>query len=229
MFQEALLEEGVSILEATKMEGFTAPPPANGHSRHGSAGRLRDGLQWKIDETLERVAWAKGLEAYYYQQPVSRLEGAWVEVNGQRKLMFATYSYLGLIQHPTIEAAAMAAVERYGAGTHGVRLLGGTLDLHLELEDAISRFHGRDAAIDNSSGYVTNLATNSTLIGKGDYVISDKWNHASTTTWPTWNGGWRWRRPRPASWWWPTPSSAWTATSSTCPTRSNSAASTTPA
>ena len=179
MFQEALLEEGVSILEATKMEGFTAPPPANGHSRHGSAGRLRDGLQWKIDETLERVAWAKGLEAYYYQQPVSRLEGAWVEVNGQRKLMFATYSYLGLIQHPTIEAAAMAAVERYGAGTHGVRLLGGTLDLHLELEDAISRFHGRNAAIVYSSGYVTNLATISTLIGKGDYVISDKWNHAS--------------------------------------------------
>ncbi len=179
MFQEAILEEGVPVFETTNLERPAAPLASNGHSIHKPVDRPRDGLQWKIDETLERVAWAKGLDAYYYQQPVSRLEGAWVEVNGQRKLMFATYSYLGLLQHPYIQQASIAAVERYGAGTHGVRLLGGTLDLHLELEEAIARFHGRHGAIVYSSGYVTNLATISTIIGKGDYVISDKWNHAS--------------------------------------------------
>ena len=138
-----------------------------------------DGFQWKIEETQQRIAWAKSLEAYYYQQPISKLDGAWVEVGGKRKLMFATYSYLGLLQHPAIEEAAKRAIDFYGVGTHGVRLLGGTLDLHLELEQTIAHFHEREAAIVYSSGYVTNLATISTLVGKGDWVLSDKWNHAS--------------------------------------------------
>lgn len=139
----------------------------------------RDSFQERIDEVLERIAWSKSLKAYYYQQAVEALDGAWVIVGGKRKLMFATYSYLGLLQHPDIVRAAQEATARYGAGTHGVRLLGGTLDLHLELEQTIARFHNREAAIVYSSGYVTNLATISTLVGKGDWVISDKWNHAS--------------------------------------------------
>jgi glycine C-acetyltransferase len=139
----------------------------------------RDSFQDRIDEVLERIAWSRSLNAYYYQQAVEALDGAWVIVGGKRKLMFATYSYLGLLQHPDIIRAAQEATARYGAGTHGVRLLGGTLDLHLELEETIARFHNREAAIVYSSGYVTNLATISTLVGKGDWVISDKWNHAS--------------------------------------------------
>jgi len=140
---------------------------------------IQDNFQWKIDESAARVQWAKDLDAYYYQQATSELDGAWVVVGGQRKLMFATYSYLGLLQHPYIEAASKAAIDKYGTGTHGVRLLGGTLDIHLQLEDKIAQFHNQDAAIVYSSGYVTNLATISTIVGKGDWVISDKWNHAS--------------------------------------------------
>ena len=140
---------------------------------------IKDGFQWKIDEIIDRVQWAKDLDAYYYQQAVSETDGAWVVVGGQRKLMFATYSYLGLLGHPYIEQASKAAIDRYGTGTHGVRLLGGTLDIHIELEQKIAQFFHRDDAITYSSGYVTNLATISTLIGKGDWVISDKWNHAS--------------------------------------------------
>jgi len=139
----------------------------------------KDGLQWKIDEILDRVQWAKDMDAYYYQQATSEIDGAWVVVDGKRKLMFATYSYLGLLQHPYINNASKAAIDKYGTGTHGVRLLGGTLDIHLELEQKIADFFHRDAAIVYSSGYVTNLATISTLVGKGDWVISDKWNHAS--------------------------------------------------
>ena len=141
--------------------------------------QISDGLQWKIDEMLGRVEDAKSKQAYYYQQAIREIDGAWVETEDGRKLMFATYSYLGLLKHPYIDQAAKEAIDRYGTGTHGVRLLGGTLDLHLELEKTIARFHGRDDAIVFSSGYVTNLATISTLVGKGDWVISDKWNHAS--------------------------------------------------
>ena len=106
-----------------------------------------DGFQWKIDEMVERVNTLKQNDLYYYHEAISELDGAWVVANGKRKLMFATYSYLGLLQHPDIIKAAREALERYGTGTHGVRLLGGTLDIHVELEETIARFHGRDAAL----------------------------------------------------------------------------------
>jgi glycine C-acetyltransferase len=93
--------------------------------------------------------------------------------------MFASYSYLGLVGHPRINAAAKEAIDRYGTGTHGVRTLAGSLNLHRELEEAIAAFRHTEAAITYTSGYVTNLTVVSTLVGRGDYVISDKLNHAS--------------------------------------------------
>jgi len=94
-------------------------------------------------------------------------------------LNFAGYSYLGLLGHPKITAAAQKALARYGTGTHGVRILAGTLPLHDELEQTIARFKKAEAAIVYSSGYVTNLATVSALVGRNDVVICDKFNHAS--------------------------------------------------
>jgi glycine C-acetyltransferase len=94
-------------------------------------------------------------------------------------IMLGGYSYLGLIKHPKIDQAAIQAVERYGTGTYGVRLLAGTLDLHMELERKIAEFKGTASAVTFSSGYVTNLATISALLRKGDVVICDKLNHAS--------------------------------------------------
>jgi glycine C-acetyltransferase len=93
--------------------------------------------------------------------------------------MFASYSYLGLIGHPKINAAAKAAIDKYGTGTHGVRTLAGTLTIHGELEETIAAFKKTEAAVTYSSGYATNLTVVSTLVGRGDYVISDKLNHAS--------------------------------------------------
>ena len=138
-----------------------------------------DGFSAKIDAWWDRITAAKADEAYYYLQPVDEIDGPWVRTEGQRKLMFATYSYLGLLKHPRIIAAAQAAVAEYGTGTHGVRLLGGTLDLHTQMERRIAEFTSRADAIVYSSGYVTNLATVSTMVGRGDWVLSDKWNHAS--------------------------------------------------
>ncbi len=143
------------------------------------AGEQVDAFSERIDAWWERTAEAKASEHYYYFQPVDSLEGPWVHTEGKRKLMFATYSYLGLINHPRIVTAAKEAAEKYGTGTHGVRILGGTLDLHTKMERTIADFARREEAIVYSSGYVTNLATVSTVVGRGDWVLSDRWNHAS--------------------------------------------------
>ncbi len=136
-------------------------------------------IQQRIQSITERLAEARDKRHYFFLQSVERLDGAWVELEGRRMLMMASYGYLNLLQHPHINAAAQEAVARYGTGTHGVRLLAGTLPLHQQLEQTIARFKGCADAIVYSSGYVTNLATISTLVGRNDVVISDKLNHAS--------------------------------------------------
>lgn len=138
-----------------------------------------DAIQWRIEEMAERVRRGQEEDHYYFLQPVAALDGASVQVRGRKKLMFASYSYLGLLGHPKINAAAQAAIDRFGTGTHGVRILAGTLTLHEELERTIAEFKGTDDAITFSSGYATNLATISTLAGRNDWVFCDKWNHAS--------------------------------------------------
>ena len=136
-------------------------------------------IQRRIEEMNRRVAGLRENGLYFYLQPISELDGAWVTVNGRRMLLFAGYSYLDLLGHPKIDAAAQEALARYGTGTQGVRILAGTLPLHEELEQTIARFKKAEAAIVYSSGYVTNLATVAALVGRNDVVICDKFNHAS--------------------------------------------------
>lgn len=139
-----------------------------------------DNIMHRVRAIKERLEGLQEQDLYFYNQPVSELRGgARVIVKGREMGMFASYSYLGLVGHPRINAAAKAAIDRYGTGTHGVRMLAGTLDLHQKLEETIAEFRGAEAAVTYSSGYVTNLTVVSTLVGRGDYVISDKLNHAS--------------------------------------------------
>lgn len=140
---------------------------------------MSDPIRRRIEELNRRVAEVQQAGLYFYLQPLEELDGAWVTTNGRRMLNFASYSYLGLLGHPKIEAAAHKAVARYGTGTHGVRILAGSLPLHDELEQTIARFKNAEAAIAYSSGYVTNLTTISSLVGRGDVVICDKYDHAS--------------------------------------------------
>jgi glycine C-acetyltransferase len=142
--------------------------------------RMDDAINKRIQAMVERVQQAKEANLYYYNQPVTELlGGARVLVHGREMGMYASYGYLGLLGHPRINQAAKAAVDRYGTGTHGVRTLAGTLDLHVELEETIANFKHAEAAVTFSSGYVTNLTVVSTLVGRHDYVFSDKLNHAS--------------------------------------------------
>jgi len=141
---------------------------------------IDDAVSKRIQAMVDRVQQIKELDFYYYNQPVTELlGGARVLVRGREMGMYASYGYLGLLGHPRINQAAKAAIDRYGTGTHGVRTLAGTLDLHVELEETISNFKHAESAITFSSGYVTNLTVISTLLGRHDYVFSDKLNHAS--------------------------------------------------
>jgi glycine C-acetyltransferase len=126
-----------------------------------------------------RVAGLQREDLYFYLQPLEALDGPWATIEGRRLLNFASYSYLGLLGHPEIDKAAKQVVDQYGSGTHGVRILAGTLPLHGTLERTIARFKGTEAAMVYSSGYVTNLATVAALVGRNDVVICDKYNHAS--------------------------------------------------
>ncbi len=142
--------------------------------------RNEDSVSRRMQAMLERVAAAELSDLYLYNIPVSEIHGgASVLVDGREMDMFASYSYLGLLGHPRINEAAIRAVETYGTGTHGVRTLAGTLDLHQALEETIADFKDAEDAITFSSGYVTNLSTISTLVGRHDIVLSDKFNHAS--------------------------------------------------
>jgi len=128
----------------------------------------------------ERVNLLKENDLYFYNQAVEEVRGgARVLVHGREMGMYASYGYLGLLGHPRINAAARKALDKFGTGTNGVRTLAGTLPIHNELEETIANFKHTEAAITYTSGYATNLTVISTLVGRGDYVLSDKLNHAS--------------------------------------------------
>jgi glycine C-acetyltransferase len=139
-----------------------------------------DAVMRRIKALTDRVSMLKENDLYFYNQAVEEmLEDSKVRVNGRVMGMYASYSYLGLVGHPRINEAARKAVDRFGTGTNGVRTLAGTLTLHDELEETSANFKLAEAAITYSSGYATNLTVISTLMGRGDYIFSDKLNHAS--------------------------------------------------
>jgi glycine C-acetyltransferase len=139
-----------------------------------------DAVTRRIKALTDRVAYVKANDLYFYNQPVEEiLPGMRVRVRGREMGMYASYSYLGLVNHPRINEAAKKAVDQFGTGTNGVRSLAGTLTIHTELEETIANFKHAEAAITYSSGYATNLTVVSTMMGRGDYVFSDKLNHAS--------------------------------------------------
>jgi 8-amino-7-oxononanoate synthase len=120
---------------------------------------------------------ASGL--YPYFRTISSAQDTEVLIEGKRVLMLGSNSYLGLTNHPKIKEAATAAVAKYGTGCAGSRFLNGTLDIHLELEAALARLVNKEAVLLYSTGFQVNLGVISALVGKGEYVIGDKSNHAS--------------------------------------------------
>lgn len=105
-------------------------------------------------------------------------QGAYLTINGKKQLNFCSSHYLGLAVDQRLKDAVKLAVDKYGLGT-GYRTLAGTHILHLQLEEALARFKGAEAAIVLQGGYMANCAAIQTIIGKDDIVVSDELNHAS--------------------------------------------------
>lgn len=119
-------------------------------------------------------------DLYFYLQEIASEIGPKIKTSsGKEYIMLGSYSYLGLSAHPKIKEAAKKAIDKYGSGAGGVRLLAGTTPLHNELESRIADFTKKESAILFSSGYVANLSTISTLFGKNDYILIDQLDHAS--------------------------------------------------
>lgn len=126
-----------------------------------------------------RIRQLKEKKAYFFETEISKHDGVWVVAEGRRMLMLGSYEYLGLLDHPKLQEASRAALDTFGTGHHGARLLTGTTTLHRQLERKLASFMGADDALVFSSGYVTNLSTISTLVDRSCVVIGDAWNHAS--------------------------------------------------
>lgn len=122
---------------------------------------------------------ARALGLYPYFRTISSAQDSHVVIGGRKLLMLGSNSYLGLTNHPKIKAAVKAAIDRYGTGCAGSRFLNGTLDLHLELEHALARLVKKEAVFLYSTGFQANLGVISALVGKGEYVLADKSDHAS--------------------------------------------------
>lgn len=116
---------------------------------------------------------------YPYFRPIQESEGPVVQMEGRKVVMAGSNNYLGLTTHPKVKEAAIAALAKYGASCSGSRFLTGTIDLHVELEEKIARFMGYQAALLFSTGFQAGQGVIFPLVSKGDYIFSDKDNHAS--------------------------------------------------
>jgi 8-amino-7-oxononanoate synthase len=121
----------------------------------------------------------KAMGFYPYFRAIEENEGPVVQIEGRKIVMAGSNNYLGLTAHPKVKEAAIKAVEKYGTGCSGSRYLTGTLDLHIELEEKLARFMSSEAVLLFSTGYQTAQGIIPTLVQRGEYVISDRDNHAS--------------------------------------------------
>ncbi len=116
---------------------------------------------------------------YPYFTPIQEVKGNEVVVEGKKMLMVGSNNYLGLLDHPKVMKAAQDAVQKYGVATCGSRFLNGTLDIHIELEERLAKFTGKETALAFSTGFQTNQGIISTLVGRDEAILTDRMVHAS--------------------------------------------------
>ena len=121
---------------------------------------------------------AKAAGYYPYFIALDSHEGTEAVYRGQRLLMFGSNNYLGLTTHPKVRQAAIDAIEEYGTSCTGSRFLNGTLTMHEQLEEELAQWVDKPAALVFSTGYQTNLGAISALVGRHDYAVLDKDDHA---------------------------------------------------
>ena len=136
-----------------------------------------DILQKCFDYSLARELRNENL--YPYFRRISSPQEPVVTIEGEKIIMLGSNNYLGLTNHPEVKQASSEAVLKYGTGCAGSRLLNGTLDIHIELEERLAAFMKTEAALTFSTGYQVNLGVLSCLLGRHDVAVLDKLDHAS--------------------------------------------------
>lgn len=121
----------------------------------------------------------KELGIYPYFRTICSDQDSEVFMDGRKVLMFGSNSYLGLTNHPKIIEAGIEALKKYGSGCAGSPFLNGTLDIHIELEEKLAKFVGKEKAIVFSTGFHSNIGVIPTIVGRGDHLILDELDHAS--------------------------------------------------
>lgn len=120
----------------------------------------------------------KDMGVYPYFRTIESEQDTVVKIDGKDVLMFGSNSYLGLTTHPKLKEASIAAINKYGSGCAGSRFLNGTLDLHLELEEKLADYVGKEGALVFSTGFQVNLGVISSIPSRHDYIIIDELDHA---------------------------------------------------
>ncbi|HCK99374.1 MAG TPA: 8-amino-7-oxononanoate synthase, partial [Candidatus Marinimicrobia bacterium] len=136
-----------------------------------------DIFQKCYDYSEARIAKEQGYYPYFI--PFSGGDDTVMVYQGSAKIMIGSNNYLGLTHHPKVLEAAQKALLEYGTGRTGSRFLNGTLDIHEEFERELAEFTGKQAALIFATGFMTNMGTISTVVGKDDVIILDKLDHAS--------------------------------------------------
>lgn len=127
--------------------------------------------------SVARDAQASGLYPYFI--PLTESEGTVAEYKGKSLIMCGSNNYLGLTTHPEVQEAAREAISRFGTSCTGSRFLNGTLELHERLENELADWVQKEKALVFSTGMQVNLGTISSLVGRKEYIILDREDHAS--------------------------------------------------
>ena len=172
-----------TIERAGAKPGIIAPPAAlpifNGNG-NGAAHLASPGLPlFDKVRNYTNANQVRALGLYPYFRTISSAQDTEVIMNGQKVLMLGSNSYLGLTNDPRIKEATIAAAQKYGSGCAGSRFLNGTLDLHIQLEEELAQLMKKEAVLLYSTGFQVNLGVPSAIVGKDEYILTDKANHAS--------------------------------------------------
>jgi 8-amino-7-oxononanoate synthase len=133
----------------------------------------------KCADAATYYAQVRGAGIYPYYRAISSGQDPVVTHLGKELVMLGSNNYLGLTNHPEVKEAAAVALAMFGTGCAGSRLLNGTLDIHLELEERLGKFLGREDVLTFSTGFQVNLGVLSCLLRRSDVVLLDGLNHAS--------------------------------------------------
>ncbi len=128
---------------------------------------------------IQKVSMLRKLGMYPFFRAIEGSDGSTVTIKGEKQVMIGSNNYLGLTHHPEVMEAAIKAIEKFGTGCTGSRLLNGNLSIHEELEEKLAKYLGHESALVFSTGMQTNMGALSAICGPKDCMLFDSENHAS--------------------------------------------------